>query len=167
MANQQTGNYQLSQWESTDRIQMEDFNSDNAKIDAALKANADAIATKANASALAAKADASALTALAATAGNCKIVTGTYTGTGSYGNSNKNTLTFENPPMAVFVSATLGRQFAALKGSERTRALSHSSDQNDPVYLTWSGNSLSWYGNSATIQCNESGTVYRYVAFFA
>ena len=34
----QTQNYQLSQWEKTDRIQMEDFNGDNAKIEAALAA---------------------------------------------------------------------------------------------------------------------------------
>ena len=33
-----TTNYQLSQWESTDRILMSDFNDDNAKLDAALKA---------------------------------------------------------------------------------------------------------------------------------
>ena len=32
----QTTNYQLSQWEATDRILMSDFNADNAKIDAAL-----------------------------------------------------------------------------------------------------------------------------------
>ena len=32
----QTTNYQLSQWEPTDRILMSDFNADNAKIDAAL-----------------------------------------------------------------------------------------------------------------------------------
>ena len=47
-----TTNYQLSQWETTDRILMEDFNSDNVKIDAALKSQADAIATKAAQSAL-------------------------------------------------------------------------------------------------------------------
>ena len=35
---QKTVNYQLNQWVKSDRIQMEDFNSDNAKIDAALKA---------------------------------------------------------------------------------------------------------------------------------
>ena len=40
----QTANYQLSQWETTDRILMSDFNNDNSKIDAALKANAEAIA---------------------------------------------------------------------------------------------------------------------------
>ena len=32
----QTTNYQLSQWEASDRILMDDFNSDNAKIDGAL-----------------------------------------------------------------------------------------------------------------------------------
>ena len=39
----QTANYQLSQWEASDRILMEDFNSDNSKIDAALEAQAEAI----------------------------------------------------------------------------------------------------------------------------
>ena len=34
----QTSNYQLNQWEKTDRMLMEDFNGDNAKVDAALKA---------------------------------------------------------------------------------------------------------------------------------
>ena len=36
MASQQTPNYNLNQWIKTDRIMMEDFNADNAKIDAAL-----------------------------------------------------------------------------------------------------------------------------------
>ncbi len=39
----QTANYQLCQWAPTDRILMEDFNSDNSKIDAALKAQADTL----------------------------------------------------------------------------------------------------------------------------
>ena len=34
----ETSNYKLSQWEKTDRIEMEDFNEDNRKIDAALAA---------------------------------------------------------------------------------------------------------------------------------
>ena len=32
----QTPNYQLNQWDKSDRIMMEDFNTDNAKIEAAL-----------------------------------------------------------------------------------------------------------------------------------
>jgi hypothetical protein len=31
-----TTNYQLNQWDETDRILREDFNADNAKIDAAI-----------------------------------------------------------------------------------------------------------------------------------
>ena len=41
-----TANFQLNQWEKTDRIMMEDFNRDNAAIDAALKGNADAVAAE-------------------------------------------------------------------------------------------------------------------------
>ena len=47
----QTANYGLSQWEATDRILMENFNGDNQKVDAALKANADAAASAAAAAA--------------------------------------------------------------------------------------------------------------------
>ena len=44
-----TTNYQLNQWAKSDRVMMDDFNADNTKIDAALKANADAAAAKAEA----------------------------------------------------------------------------------------------------------------------
>lgn len=40
---QQTANYQLNQWDGEDRIMRVDFNSDNAKIDAALEKNATAL----------------------------------------------------------------------------------------------------------------------------
>ena len=59
----QTTNYQLSQWEASDRILMSDFNNDNAKIDAALKTQAEAIS--ALGAQLDAKADQDDLTALA------------------------------------------------------------------------------------------------------
>ena len=45
-----TTNYQLPKWEKTDRIQMKDFNDMTATLDAALKANADAIAAEIRAS---------------------------------------------------------------------------------------------------------------------
>ena len=38
---EQTANYGLNLWEKADRIMMEDFNADNAKIDAALTAQAE------------------------------------------------------------------------------------------------------------------------------
>lgn len=42
-----TTNYNLSQWKTNDRILMSDFNSDNAKIDAALHTHAISLAEKA------------------------------------------------------------------------------------------------------------------------
>jgi len=42
MASGKTGNYELNQWQESDRILMEEFNADNARIDAALKAIRDA-----------------------------------------------------------------------------------------------------------------------------
>ena len=58
-----TPNYQLSQWAKSDQVKMEDFNADNAKLDAAIKAvdaKADAVS--------AAKADKTALEAVRALA---------------------------------------------------------------------------------------------------
>lgn len=48
----ETPNYKLTQWTETDRILMEDFNDDNAKLDAALKAHDTAIAARARTAAL-------------------------------------------------------------------------------------------------------------------
>ena len=63
-----TTNYNLSQWSKSDQVLMEDFNADNAKIDAAL----------------AQKAEASALAALAQTVeGKARIAVGSYTGDGA------------------------------------------------------------------------------------
>ena len=44
----ETSNYKLSQWEKTDRIEMEDFNADNSKVDAALAGLAEQLASKAS-----------------------------------------------------------------------------------------------------------------------
>lgn len=70
----QTEKYQLNQWELTDRIQMEDFNNNNLKIEAALEG----------------------VTALC----NCQIHLQTYTGTGEKGPI---THTFPHRPMFVAI----------------------------------------------------------------
>ena len=107
MATNYTTNYQLNQWEPADAVQRVEFNQDNAKVDAALKALSDQVVQKANQSALntvisavnqkadqtdltaavsrigaleSGKVDQTALNAVAATIPN--IVFGTYTGDG-------------------------------------------------------------------------------------
>ncbi len=66
MASDHTPNYGLNQWELTDKVVMKDFNADNAAIDAAIKAEADARAAADGAinTALGKKADKTALTAV-------------------------------------------------------------------------------------------------------
>lgn len=152
MASNQTANYQLSQWESTDRILMDDFNSDNSKIDAQMKANTDAIAE------------------IQKAYGNCKVSVGTYVGSGTYGSSNQNKLTFSGKPMLVVIR-------------EKTRSISNNSDytlillrealwalgaEENYYYeqtVTWGDNYVSWYsGQAATGQFNTSSKIFCYAA---
>ncbi|RKI65404.1 hypothetical protein D7V91_14230 [bacterium 1xD42-67] len=61
-----TKHYQLNQWAAGDKVQRIDFNADNAKIDAALRTNADAIDAEATARDKAVAAEVSARTAAVA-----------------------------------------------------------------------------------------------------
>ncbi len=154
----QTSNYQLNQWEKTDRILMEDFNEDNRKIDEALAEE---------------KAARETLTAAMAMYGNCKIEYGSYTGTGTYGSKNPTALTFTNKPFFIAIRAEEGnfgtgadQKMILVHGSTWCKSTDTSSNSHN--FVTWSGNSVSWYcTNSAYNQMNQSETVYRYVAFLA
>ena len=143
----QTEHDGLSQWEKTDRILREDFNSDNAKVDAALAV---------------AKTERDALATAVAGCGNCRIVTGSYTGSGLYGADNPNTLSFSGYPLAVF----LNNSVFLIQGTA-----SYSADLEYPnatSTVSWSGNSVSWYNSvSAKWQFSSEGGTYRYVALLA
>ena len=183
----QTENYGLNQWELADRIQMEDFNGDNAKIEAALAGLAGQVAAKADNSTVSnlttkvnAKAEQSALnatntnlntlTAQVAKCGNCRITYGTYTGTGTYGSGNPNTLTFDADPLMVFIKGSVGS--APTLGIQAMRgwsiAYSGSDSPTSRCELTWGDHSLSWYNSESMYnQFNEQGVVYPYIALFA
>lgn len=153
-----TANFQLTQWEKTDRIMMEDFNRDNAAIDAALKSNAD---------------KAAAALAAVASCGNCKIATGTYTGNGFYGKDHLTSLTFPFEPKLVIIQnkqrsmANIGATgldpyglliaLNPLKQFDTNNGYYH-------VYLSWKGNTVSWYGESADLQFNSIGHTFSYLA---
>ena len=145
-----TTNYQLSQWAKSDRLMMDDFNADNAKIDAALKANADTAA---------------AASAAVALCGNCKIETSTYTGTGTYGSANPVTLTFPQKPALIFVLDDSGSFLTLTPRSRWTFAYMGNSGVAQTV--TWSGNSVSWWsdGGNANNQFNASNNVYQVFTF--
>ena len=124
MPSNHTTNYQLSQWAKSDQVLMEDFNADNAKIDAALKAEADA------------------RTALASSR-NCQAYTTSYTGSGVSGASHPNYLSFARRPLFFHIGGNNGTGFSVVYGQTTARVTGVTSLRK--VYLTWSGNSVSWY----------------------
>ena len=181
-----TQNYQLSRWAKDDRIMMEDFNADNEKIDAALKANADAVGAlqtgKADAAALSEEtgartaADSSfagQLAELAANLGaaghNCRIAFGSYTGTGTTGSDNPNVLNFDfYPVLLVVASATRANSSNRPHFFLRPRTVANSpyAGTSEPVAIkvTWADDGISWYVTSGkeTHQLNTSGAIYYY-----
>ena len=146
-----TANFQLTQWEKTDRIQMEDFNSDNAKIDAALKSSADGVA---------------ALQTALASCGNCKVVAKTYVGTGQNGQGHPNTLTFDSQPLFVIIGTYETRNLYLLSGCTSANLTFSSSEVG--ISVSWNGNQVSWYASqNAAVQFNVNNVTYHVVAFLA
>ena len=151
MASNYTTNYQLNQWAKSDRLMMDDFNSDNQKIDAALKAVAD---------------------------GGTKIVTGTYTGTGEYGAAHPNTLTFDFVPKIVWIVTQ--NQYSTPHRAVLIHGCTAASSSDYRSYgissVTWNdaARSVTWYadyqgGTGSTkpeisAQMNSKDTIYLYVA---
>ena len=140
----QTQNYQLSQWESTDRILMSDFNSDNAKLDAALKEHDDALA---------------ALEAGLTGKGNCRISVTTYVGDGLA----SKTLTFDDDPQFLFISGH-GGWLAMTAGAQNGKG-QDGRDPTSPV-LTWGDKSVTFQDSLPQEICNLSGTTYFVVSLF-
>lgn len=100
-----------------------------------------------------------------------QIATGSYVGTGTYGQNNPNSLTLNFKAKIMIVARhgnDMGDQFnemlimsyAALAGIGIIE--SHQGIQNGYV-LSLSGNTHNWYAQNAGIQMNLSGVVYDYI----
>ena len=105
-----------------------------------------------------------------------KIETGSYTGTGTYGSSNPNKLTFGFEPKLVLVFAGSSLEsfmiipaFAGNPDGNGSSFIIGGSNvcQVYPVSKNVDGNSLNWWVNGITqphIQFNHSGRTYNYIA---
>ena len=101
--------------------------------------------------------------------GNAKIVTGTYTGTGTYGTDNPNSLTFDFEPKLVFIASSTETNVAMIPYIWGSAAFRVAGSGSGSVLntVTVSGNTMSWYCKSAVAyQMNASGEVYNYIAIF-
>ena len=96
-----------------------------------------------------------------------KVATGTYTGTGKDGSSNKNSLTFDFEPKLVIVgtvpSIDIVSPLVLIRGQSTTRI--SSTDDGNNIAVSWSGNTVSWFviNDSASYQFNTV-TTYYYIA---
>ena len=156
-----TENYQLCQWEAPDPIRREDFNADNAALDAALSAIRQAADSKADAE------DVAALAAnMGAVGKNARVTWGSYIGDGTYGADNPTTLTFDFVPVlvAVNVTNTIGEVISWL-----VRPYPYTlNTTSHRILVTWNDHSISWYYADSTSghinQNNTSGYEYHYLA---
>lgn len=100
-----------------------------------------------------------------------RIATGSYTGTGTYGASNPNSLTFKFEPKVLFISpvtnysSELYYQAIFWKGVTSFPTHIGSADTGMSVVDNW-GKTVSWHSTegSANGQLNASGVQYVYVA---
>ena len=147
-----TANFQLTQWEKTDRIMMEDFNRDNAAIDAALKSSADGVA---------------ALQTALAGAGNCEIGMISYTGTGKSGDSNPTTVTFPKMPAGFFLCGA--ETYLVIRGGDDHACMIYytgSTTYVSQMPISWKGNQFQISSSKPTYQLNEEGVPYWGLAFY-
>ena len=109
----------------------------------------------------------------AALAGGAKIATGTYTGTGEYGQSHPNILTFDFAPKLVIVSSASRPGFSpitvpaiGLNGAAYTGRLGNTSSNGSYlIYWTFEGNSVSWFSETDEYgQMNVSNQSFFYLA---
>ena len=147
-----TANFQLTQWEKTDRILMEEFNSDNEKIDTALKASADGVA---------------ALQTALAGAGNCEIGMISYTGTGKSGDSDPTTVTFPKMPAGFFLCGA--ETYLVVRGGDDHALMIYytgSTTYVSQMQVSWKGNQFQISSSKPTYQLNEEGVPYWGLAFY-
>lgn len=93
----------------------------------------------------------------------CQMYTGSYVGTGAYGTGNPNELTFPFEPKIIIGITPEDDSSALTRSMIRPNQQSYVGSYS--LYVTWDGNSVSWYSiNGATQQLNRSGKTYYYVA---
>lgn len=151
-----TEHYQLHQWQPQDPFLRTDFNEDLQKIDTALGTLSTTVAAQGTELDL---------------RGNCTIVHGSYTGTGTSGETGSNSLSFAKKPLFVVVmpankgnGATMYR-LLLIKGC--THAFTNAEFFESSCTVAWSGNRVSWYNYGvADYQCNGNGSRYYYIALF-
>ena len=141
-----TEHYQLHQWEPEDSFLRTDFNEDHEKIDTALNGLAEQNA---------------ALNDLVSQCGNCRVYTTSYTGTGTYGESNPCVLTLPFKPVLMMV---IGNNTSGFTTCDSPAFITMKGREGYSCYTTWSedGKTVTWYNSSSVnAQMNYGNQLYQ------
>ena len=157
MSSQKTEHYELNQWLATDQVLRTDFNTDNAKVEAALDALAGQVAEKA---------DTSLFTTLSGTVNtlsatrNARVYISSYTGNGAA----SRTFSFPARPMLVNIMGS-NNWLCAVQGAS-VGSGGYLGGGGEAINVTWSGHSMTVSSPSgdASYLCNWSGDRYSVVA---
>ena len=99
-----------------------------------------------------------------------RIATGSYTGTGTYGASNPNSLTFAFEPKMVFIGAKIqsAANCAFVFNGQITFSRTNSGGGGDSAVCSFNGNTFTWYSTSSSwgvaAQMNSANEAYLYFA---
>ena len=160
MSTNHTTNYNLNQWEAADKVLRTEFNEDNAKIDAALKSNADAIGTLEGQ-----------MASVQAGKGNCQVVYGTYQGNDEFGEAHPNTLTFDHKPILVLIQEPdsdddRDTKLRLMRGV--SWAVGTDNNYAWEIDVVWSETGVQWHSPQGPYQqFNLADTAYPYMAILA
>ena len=132
----QTNNYQLSQWDPEDRILRTDFNSDNAKIDAALEG----------------------LKSIC----NCQLHFQSYIGTGTDGSQ---TFDFPHAPRFITIIGDNDTWVCGIYGASKTHGRRGANSYFDTP-ITWLDRAVTFgtSGTNSVFACNTADVNYRVMA---
>ena len=100
-------------------------------------------------------------------ANHAKIATGSYVGAGNYGKDNPNSLTFDFEPKTILFNVDTDMCTVApfIRGcTTSSYGVGDASESRRKINLTWNGNTVTWYANSASYQLNDDERTYYYVA---
>ena len=146
---QRTSNYQLPQWEKSDRIMMEDFNDTMSKIESAIdgaKSEASAALTEAKRTLFSRE--------------NKPYITGTYKG-----NGNSQTIQLGFRPSLLFISKqTLSTEANGVANVGYMYTGDGTISDNKPVVITDTGFTVTRVSGGPNV--NWNGEDHLYVAFF-
>ena len=158
MATNHTTNYALNLWEANDKFVREEFNENTTKLDAAIKAEADARAAETVARTAAVAAIQTTLS------GMVKLACGTYTGDGA----SSRVIEVGFPPKAVFVFSAYGYTYyssdysSSCYGGLALPGYPAGGSANTTVRI--SGEGFIVYNKEKGVHGNLSNEKYNYIA---